>query len=244
MSSRALFEINPALNTSALAAAFARDGRVQVRNVLTDETARTVREILGRATPWGLAYQAGDDQPVGLRADEFAALTPGQRQSIAAGVGTAVGTGAYGFAYAQYRMLDAYLGNWAPDGPHDLLVEYINAEPFLDLVRTVTGMADLIKADAQATLYAPNHFLAMHSDSHVAEGWKIAYVLNLGLDDWKPDWGGYLLFFDDDGDVVTGYRPRFNSLNLFAVPQQHAVSYVPPFAPVGRFSITGWFRDR
>jgi len=59
-----------------------------------------------------------------------------------------------------------------------------------------------------------------------------------------PDWGGYLNFYDDDGDVIAGYRPRFNALNLFAVPQQHNVSFVPPFAAVARYAITGWFRDR
>ena len=61
---------------------------------------------------------------------------------------------------------------------------------------------------------------------------------------WRPDWGGYLNFYDEDGDIVAGYRPRFNALNLFLVPQKHAVSYVPPFAPQARFAITGWFRDR
>lgn len=244
MQERALFEINQALDTAKLAARFSADGRVQVRDVLTTETARTIREILGRGTPWGLAYQAGDEGPHALSAEQFAALSPQRRAEIAAQVGRSAGSGGYGFAYAQYRMLEAYLAQTNPGSAHDLLLEHINADPFMDLVRTVTGMPDLVKADAQATLYAPNHFLGLHNDSHVGEGWKIAYVLNLGLDEWKPDWGGYLLFFDADGDVVTGYRPRFNSLNMFAVPQHHAVSYVPPFAPVGRFSITGWFRDK
>ena len=43
-------------------------------------------------------------------------------------------------------------------------MEHINDQPLMDLVRTVTGIADLRKADAQATLYGPNHFLAMHDD--------------------------------------------------------------------------------
>ena len=68
--------------------------------------------------------------------------------------------------------------------------------------------------------------------------------MNFTAGDWRPEWGGYLQFFDDEGDVVQAFRPRFNSLNLFAVPQPHAVSFVPPFAPLGRYAITGWFRDR
>ena len=64
------------------------------------------------------------------------------------------------------------------------------------------------------------------------------------LGEWRPEWGGYLNFYDEEGDVVAGFRPRFNALNIFAVPQKHNVTYVPPFSPVGRFAITGWFRDR
>jgi Rps23 Pro-64 3,4-dihydroxylase Tpa1-like proline 4-hydroxylase len=123
------------------------------------------------------------------------------------------------------------------------LIELINDEPFLDLARAVTGLAQLTKADGQATLFAQGQFLAAHDDSHVAEGWRVAYVLNLCALDWRPEWGGYLLFYDDEGDVVAGFRPRFNTLNLFLVPQRHAVTFVPPFAPVGRYAITGWFRD-
>jgi Rps23 Pro-64 3,4-dihydroxylase Tpa1-like proline 4-hydroxylase len=114
----------------------------------------------------------------------------------------------------------------------------------MDLVRAISGMSDLVKADAQATLYGPNHFLAVHNDEDTSAGRRVAYVLTLCAEDWRPDWGGYLNFYDADGDVVAGYRPRFNALNLFAVPQKHNVSFVPPFAPVARYAITGWFRDR
>jgi Rps23 Pro-64 3,4-dihydroxylase Tpa1-like proline 4-hydroxylase len=52
------------------------------------------------------------------------------------------------------------------------------------------------------------------------------------------------MFYDDDDDVIAGLRPRFNTLNLFAVPQRHNVTYVVPSAPARRLAITGWFRDR
>jgi len=239
-----LFELNPALDAAALARRFTRDRRISIRNFLTDESARTIHDVLSRGTEWGLAWHAAEDGPHNIPGPQLVALPPAQREAIGRKVTAAMRARDYGFVYGQYPMVHAYLEKWAPDGPHDLLVEHINSPPFMDFVRGVTGMAELIKADGQATLYAPQQFLAMHDDSHVAEGWRVAYVMSFCAEDWRPDWGGYLMFYDEDGDVVAGYRPRFNALNLFLVPQRHNVTYVPPYAPVGRFSVTGWFRDR
>ena len=241
---RELFSINPLLDRPALAGRFRRDGRVQVRDVLTPAAAETIHDILSHATPWGIAWQAGDDGPHAVRESVLRADPTGQQQAIAAATNAAMQRGDYAFQFAQYPILDAYLGGWAPGSAHDLLLEHINSEDFLAFIREVTGIASIRKGDAQATLYAPGQFLALHTDSHVGEGWRVAYVLNFCREEWRPDWGGYLNFFDDDGDVVAGYRPRFNALNMFTVPRAHAVSYVPPFAPVGRFAVTGWFRDQ
>ncbi|MBX3561503.1 MAG: 2OG-Fe(II) oxygenase [Sphingomonas sp.] len=238
-----LFEINPALDRKALARRFARDRRIQIRDVLTERTAQEVRNILSRRTDWGVAWEAAGDGPHALRAADMAKAGPQDNAAIGRKLMAAMGGRDYAFVYGQYPLLNAYQEKWDEGSPHDLLMEHINADPFMSLVREVTGFPSLKKADAQATLYRPGHFLAMHDDSHVMEGWRVAYVLNLAIDDWRPEWGGYLQFYDEDGDVVAGFRPRFNALNLFAVPQKHAVTYVPPFAPVGRYAITGWFRD-
>ena len=239
-----LLDLNPALDVAALARAFARDRRLQVRDVLTEPSARTIQRILAEDTPWGLAWQAGARGPERLRDQALAAMPAAERQARSQATVAAMRGDGYAFGYSSYPMVDAYLGKWAPDGPHDLLLEYINDRPVMDLVRAITGIPELVKADAQATLYAPSHFLAVHNDEHAGAGRRIAYVLQLCAGDWRPDWGGYLNFFDDDGDVIAGYRPRFNALNLFAVPQRHNVSFVPPFAAVARYAITGWFRDR
>jgi Rps23 Pro-64 3,4-dihydroxylase Tpa1-like proline 4-hydroxylase len=239
-----LFEINPAIDRAAAAADFAGTGRVQIRDFLTDAAARTVHRVLSRETPWGLAWRAGGDGPHALRSQALAARGPAELQQTSARIASAMRGRDYAFAYAQYPILNAYQEGWREHEALDLIVEHINAEPLMDLVRSVTAIPQLVKADAQATLYAPNHFLAVHDDSHVEEGWQVAYVMNFCAEDWRPDWGGYLMFYDEDGDVVAGFRPRFNALNMFRVPQKHNVTYVPPFAPVGRFAITGWFRDR
>lgn len=239
-----LLDINPKLDRRALAATFAKTRRVQIRDVLTQETARNLFEVISRQTRWGLAWHAGADGPHNVPEPTLRTL-PQQEQAAIQRKLTAAMTGRdYGFLYAQYPMVHAYLEGWDPGGPHEAVVELINDTPMMDLVRAVTRMPSLRKADAQATLYAPGHFLATHDDSHVLEGWRVAYVLNLCAEDWRPEWGGYLNFYDDEGDVIQGFRPRFNALNLFAVPQRHAVSHVPPYAPTARYAITGWFRDQ
>lgn len=242
---RPLFEVNPELDRKALAGRFARERRVQIRDVLTDRTAREVRNILSRHTEWGVAWQAGHDGPHSILPGRDP--QPSQQESAAIGqkVIAAMKGDEYAFVYGHYPILTAYQEKWNEGSPHDLLLEHINAEPFLGLVREVTGIPELVKADAQGTLYRPGNFLACHDDSHVAEGWRLAYVLNMASDeDWRPEYGGYLLFYDEEGDVIAGFKPRFNALNIFAVPQRHSVGYVAPFAPVARYAITGWFRDR
>jgi Rps23 Pro-64 3,4-dihydroxylase Tpa1-like proline 4-hydroxylase len=239
-----LLDINPALDRRALSRRFAADKRVQIRDVLTEETAANIHRILSRNTPWGLAWQAGKDGPHNVPEPKLRQFGPQDAAQMQHKLVAAMSGRDYGFAYGQYPMVLAYLEQWNAGGPHDALLELINDAPFLNLVREVTGLAELAKADAQATLYGPGQFLAAHDDSHVAEGWRVAYVLNMCAGDWRPEWGGYLLFYDEEGDVVTGFKPRFNTLNLFLVPQRHAVTFVPPFAPIGRYAITGWFRDK
>jgi hypothetical protein len=239
-----LFDLNPHLDRRALTASFAETGRIQIRNVLTEESAHSLHRVISRGTPWGLAWHAGADGPHNVPEPALRTLPQAERADIQRKLTAAMTGRDYGFLYAQYPMVHAYLQQWAPGGPHDIIVELINDQPLMELVREVTQLRELTKADAQATLYAPGNFLAMHDDSHVAEGWRVAYVLNLCAEDWRPEWGGYLNFYDDDGDIVEGLRPRFNALNLFRVPQRHAVSYVPPFAPHARYAITGWFRDQ
>lgn len=244
---KALFEINPRLDRPALARRFAERTRVQIRDVLTPGTAREIQSIL-QATRWSLAMRGGDSAgtpPQSIANAELATPAGAEKANrLARQAHEATARGDYGFRYAHYPIIEALNQGWDPGGPYELLLEYLNAPDFLDLAREVTGIPELVRADGQATLYTAQHYLGRHIDSHVAEGWRVAYVLNLAREDWHPDWGGYLAFLDEEGDILEGFRPRFNALNLFAVPQSHAVTYVPPFAPVGRYAITGWLRDR
>lgn len=238
-----LFVLNPKLDRRALAAAFAADGLLQIRDVLTPASAAAVAALLAERTPWGVSWQAGTDGPHKLRREAATALSQSEWQAIYAKLGAAQASGDFGFIYTQYQAYDAYREGWSASPQLDQICLDINAPPMLDFIREVTAMPQIVWADAQATLFGNQQFLSLHQDVST-EGWLIAYVFNFATVEWQPDWGGYLNFYDADGDVVHGYRPRYNALNIFAVPRHHNVSYVPGFAPSVRFAVTGWFRER
>ena len=119
--------------------------------------------------------------------------------------------------------------------------EWLDSEEFLGFARSVTGFGDIGFVDAQATRFSPGHFLSAHDDSAEGKNRCAAYVFNF-TEEWVPDWGGYLQLLDDDGHVRCGLRPRFNVLNIIAVPQLHNVGFVAPFAGAVRLSVTGWLR--
>ena len=61
---------------------------------------------------------------------------------------------------------------------------------------------------------------------------------------WRAEWGGQLQFLNTEGEVTESLIPVFDTLNVFRVPQSHAVSVVAPFAGAPRYSITGWWRSQ
>jgi Rps23 Pro-64 3,4-dihydroxylase Tpa1-like proline 4-hydroxylase len=242
----ALFELNPAIDRAGAAARFAATGRVQIRDVLTAASADTLLRTLS-ATPFAMAVDHGGG-PREFAPGELRTLTPDTHRALVSGIGQAMREKRYAFLYQRYGMVSAYREQRDPDGALHLLLEHLNDAPILELVRAISGIAAIFRADAQATLFLPGQFLGLHDDGDEGRegdgGRRVAYVLNL-TPGWHPDWGGYLNFFGDtDDDIVEGLAPRFNSLNLFRVPQRHQVSFVPNWAPAQRFAITGWFRDR
>jgi SM-20-related protein len=232
---------NPALDVKALAERYREKNRLQVRDLFVPELADRIFYCLTRETPWGVVYNEGD-RVVRLSKDELRAVPQEERaRSVDAAILRAR-TG-FQFIYHAYPMVEVYLegankGFFLRD-----VFEAINSDTMLDFIRGVTGISTVIKADGQATLYAPGHFLTSHNDgADEKRHRRVAYVLSF-TKDWHPDYGGLLQFYDERNDVTDVFVPRFNSLSIFTVPQFHAVSCVSPFAPLGRFAITGWFQD-
>lgn len=227
-------QLSSSIDPATLATAFAGCGRIRVPDFLSDDAALRLHRCLVEEVPWKLVHD-DDGRAVVLDAT---GLTREHHERV-----IAQARDRFQYLYCSYPMVTAYLRGENPGLLLHRFLEWLNAPPTLDLIRGITGIATLRKADAQATWYRPGHFLTLHDDGGAPrEQRRIAYVLNL-TQRWQADWGGLLHFANEQGDVIETWRPGFNTMALFRVPIRHTVSCVAPFAGGQRLAITGWFRD-
>lgn len=232
------------LDPARLAPAFARHGRLHLPGILPLAEARAVGAALAGAVPWHRSLTAnGKSYDLGL--DTLAAMPPERRAELDAAIAAAGRTG-FQYLFDAWRLSDLVEAGQRQGGPLaaiEAAYDLLNSDPFLDFIRTLTNDPRPAYVDAQATRYRAGDFLTAHDDDVEGKNRLYAYVLNF-TPAWRPDWGGLLLFYDADGHVAEGYSPTFNALNIFRVPQLHAVTQVASFVDAHRLSITGWIRER
>ncbi|WP_457428035.1 2OG-Fe(II) oxygenase [Roseateles sp. P5_E7] len=226
--------INPNLDLGALSAQFGRDRRLLIRDFFAPDVADALARAV-EAIDWSLGYRdRGGDRR--LTGDQLRSLDESQRGHLSEGI-LEVARHEFQFSFFTESLADAMLRG--ETGLLARFIRYMADDAFLSVMRTITGVQEVNRVYAQATMYAPGSFLLAHDDHVDVEDRRIAYVINLTRQ-WRPDWGGLLNFSERDGSVTDSFFPHFNSLSLFAVPQTHFVSYVPPFAQGERNAITGW----
>jgi SM-20-related protein len=238
-------ELSPFLDAGTHAKTYAQDGIVQIHNVLSPASADTVADILEQQINWQLSLSEAGDPQHG-RYDAARANAIGQNAlnaRIAAVLRRA--RSEFAFLYLTYPMIEAYLAGKDLGHPIHEVSEFLNGAEFLQLLRAVTGRHDILKAYALATHYRPGDFLTVHTDTSkdmAAEDRVCTYTLGFTRQ-WRVDWGGQLLFYDETGLITRGLPPAFNTLTLFTVPRAHAVAVVSPFTGAPRLSIVGWGRS-
>jgi len=193
---------------------------------------------LSQEVPWGLAFRLDGKPVTRIATASLDELEPEERQKLRQQLSEP-----FQFIYNTYMMVTAYLEQRDPELLLHRVLEWLNSDEVLNYFRSLTGVAGIVKCNAQATRYLPGHFLKNHNDFNATEGRRFAYVLSL-TKDWQADWGGLLQFTDADGNVARTIVPSFNALNVFEVPQDHSVSFVAPYAERPRLAITGWMLDR
>lgn len=233
----AIFRLNPELDLDALRGDYVRDRRVRIYSLLAEGAVELYRHLEGRRE-W-IHLISTDKGVLALDQAARAALTPEQWSEIEAGAHQRCRAG-FQYRYQALRVPDeAERG-----GPDDLLSafsEFLQSPPMLSLLAAVTGHEDVVFSDGQATAYGVGDFLTGHDDDVAGKNRLAAYVFGL-TPGWRLEYGGLLLFHGPRDRTAEALAPRFNTLDLFQVPQQHSVSLVTPAAPHRRFAVTGWLR--
>ncbi|MFN3816717.1 2OG-Fe(II) oxygenase [Brevundimonas sp.] len=232
--------IAPGLDPLRLQPIFRRTRRLHIPDVLPGQTAAAICQALIRDTPWKRSLFLGD-RGVALDFDELAAMPADARARLDQGLAQRARDG-FQYAFDSWSVSDEVEAGRRTGHPAESFYDFLNAPAFLQWVRAVTGDDRPRYCDAQCTRFNPGDYLNGHTDEAEGKNRLYAYVMNL-TPKWTVDWGGVLLFIDQDGHVAEGYTPAFNALNIFEVPQPHSVSIVAPFAGTSRLAITGWIRS-
>ncbi len=241
-------QLNPNLVADHLAEGFRLRGRVHIPSILTAQSAARVQRCLEQETKYQLSVSTPTehhDLDYDFIASRGEAWRAKMLETVYLSASNPVAEQGFQAFYDNHRMSNDGEAYRDPEHYLGAIVAFLNSETFLDFMRRVTGFADIAYADAQATRFVRNQFLTLHNDRAETRGQnrRAAYVLNM-TEQWRADWGGLLLFLDDDRHVSSGFTPAFNALNLLAVPQLHLVSQVSPFAQKARYSVTGWLCAR
>ena len=231
------FALNPDIDAAALAAQFARHGRVQVKNFLLPDCAEALHLLLRERGDWVQVLNS-NDKVFELSRQTRAEMTAAARADLDNAI-YAQARGGFQYRYESIRVPDGAEARAATDDPLAAFAEWMSTGEARDLLRRIVGVDAIAFADAQATAYAPGDFLTGHDDAVAGKNRHAAYVMNL-TPVWRTEWGELLLFHEPE---VRGFAPAFNTLNMFRVPQMHSVSEVTRAAAYRRYSITGWLRS-
>jgi Rps23 Pro-64 3,4-dihydroxylase Tpa1-like proline 4-hydroxylase len=229
--------INPELDPLALCADFQRRGRLQIPDFFVPETAAYLHRLLLDNQDWYLAYNEGAEN-YESSLQEFSALEPARKHQFMNRIYSRAQT-QFQHLFYQYYITQAIELGEQPGHPMHRMQDFMNSETTLSFMAALTGQDDIRKADSYASWYAPGHFLTQHDDLHSSHDRIAALVFSM-TPDWNANWGGHLAFFDEAGNIEEAFLPSFNTLNIFLIPQRHAVQLVAPFAGGRRTSFLSW----
>jgi len=230
--------LNPELDLAALGETFRREGHVRIPRFLGSGAPALYRHIAETPDWIQLVNREGGAHEIPL--SQWTAPRSTRRARIVRELQERARDG-FQYSYAALRIPPP--GEATRDAVLAALAGFLHAPAIRAALGAITGHANPVFTDGQVTSYGPGDFLTGHDDDLAGAGRKAAFVLGLAPQ-WRPEWGGLLLFHEPGGSAVTGVVPQFNTLNLFTVPRYHSVSMVMPCAPRRRFAVTGWLSVR
>src|SRR5688500_16081047 len=158
---RRMFRLNPALDIEELAQLYAAKQRLQVRDILEEESAEHIYKLLAEQTPWWVAFNEGEKVHQ-LPPEQVRSLTPQQVAEMMRGIQERARK-QYQFLYEYYPLYSKYFDRNAERLPIHAAYEFLNSEPMMVFVRRLTGRPEIRWADCHATLFLVGHFLKYHT---------------------------------------------------------------------------------
>jgi Rps23 Pro-64 3,4-dihydroxylase Tpa1-like proline 4-hydroxylase len=230
--------INPTLELNTARTVFKRKGRVLLPDFLGLPGAQALGHTLAEELPYRLTMNTSDESVSRLSTPDLSALDETFRRNLMNALYAEART-QFRYMYAQFEFDRNLEAEGLVAGRSREIWAFLNSTDFLKTVGKIIGVGDLKRVSAQASSYAPGHFLTQHDDDVKQSGRRAAFVLYMSPR-WLADWGGLLQFIDRDGHVAEAFTPTFNALAVFKVPTEHAVSMITPLAPRPRLAISGW----
>lgn len=227
--------INAALDPAPFAAAYQRDGVVQIPVFLEPADAESIAGVMASLTWNVVAPDEGSDTLV-ISAQVIQKFGETQVRQFLQGALKRASRG-FSFIHLSYALQDEHARD--PSAPIHRATEFLQSRAFLNFGAAVIGDERVDGVRVQASNYRPGDFLTLHDDRHKRDDRLAAFTLGFTRE-WRPDWGGQLLFHDVEGQIERGFMPGFNVLTLFRVPRAHSVAPVAAYAAAKRLSLTGW----
>lgn len=230
-------KLNDALDAKALKKAFKNNERILIQNIMDEKAAEATHTSLRTDIKWDLFFLNGGQATV-ITDHELNTMTNRRIKEMYSSI--------YTYAREHYQTMSytfglevAHENNILPDLYLHKVHDFLNSEDVLKMVGDITG-EKLVKTDMVAHWHKHDHFRTSFSNFDGMGKRKIAFSLDLSKN-WSPDWGGFLQYYDEEENIVEGYKPTFNSLTLHKDPQKTSISYVTAFALQPRLTISGWF---
>jgi Rps23 Pro-64 3,4-dihydroxylase Tpa1-like proline 4-hydroxylase len=237
--------LNPRLNAEAFSHVLEESGRIQIRDFLDMGEAARLHDALLKETGWvrSLNKYADENDSEGIPSEvpvsAFEALPQEKKEKFYAYIRQTARKNKLQFCYDKIKISESVESGMMLSECMRSVYEFVFGEDFGKFIAKLTGSTGPRFTDIRAYRYLPGHFIMSHSDDPGEYERVYAWVLNLNPV-WRIAWGGLLEFTDGEGLITDTFVPLFNSINIFRVPQPHAVSYVTPFAAEPRYSCTGW----
>lgn len=229
------FELNRELDLDSLRAEFRERGRVRIYGFL-GRGALELYDHLQASTAW-IHLINQEDGVIELDAAARSRLGPDKLRRIESEAFQR-SRDAFQYRYEAIRVP----GAGEDCRGDDVLARYsrfMGSPAVLECIGRITDAPVARFTDGQATSYGVGDFLTCHDDAVEGKDRIAAYVYGL-TPGWRIEWGGLLLFHGEQDRTAEALAPRFNTLDLFAVPTPHSVSLVTPAAPHRRYAVTGW----